>query len=72
MGYWKWKNERGFTTTLAQVGLDGTERRAELVVLYAARGLGLTGTNRSRSLLGRTQVKPVNIPARAPAHRRCP
>jgi hypothetical protein len=40
MGYWAWKNEHGFTTTLAQVGIDGTERRAELGVLYAACGLG--------------------------------
>jgi hypothetical protein len=43
MGYWAWKNERGFTTTLAQVGIDGTERRAELGVLYAACGLGPAG-----------------------------
>jgi hypothetical protein len=40
MGYWAWKNEHGFTTTLAQIGIDGTERRAELGVLYAASGLG--------------------------------
>ena len=44
MGYWGWKNERGFTTTLAQLGIDGTERRAELGVLYAACGLGPAGT----------------------------
>ena len=43
MGYWAWKNERGFATTLAQVGSDGTERRAELGVLYAACGLGPAG-----------------------------
>lgn len=30
MRYWTWKNERGFTTTLAQAGTDGAERRAEL------------------------------------------
>jgi hypothetical protein len=40
VGYWAWKNERGFTTTRAQVGYDGTDRRAELGVLYAACGLG--------------------------------
>ncbi len=40
MGYWAWKNERGFTTTLAQAGSDRVERRAELGVLYAACGLG--------------------------------
>ncbi len=43
MGYWAWKNERGFTTTLARAGSDGTERRAELGVLYAACGLGPAG-----------------------------
>jgi hypothetical protein len=43
MGYWAWRNERGFTTALAQVGRDGTERRAELGALYAAGGLGLAG-----------------------------
>ena len=40
MGYWAWRNERGFTTTLAQVGIDETERRAELGLLNAASGLG--------------------------------
>lgn len=43
MGYWGWKNERGFTTMLARVGSDGIERRAELGVLYAAYGLGPAG-----------------------------
>src|SRR5260221_5517050 len=38
MGYWAWKNERGFTTTLAQVGIDGTERRGEPCVLYSGCG----------------------------------
>jgi hypothetical protein len=40
MGFWTWKNERGFTTMLIQAGADGTERRAELSVMYAACGLG--------------------------------
>jgi hypothetical protein len=40
MEYWSWKNEHGFTTTLAQVGSDGTEVRAALGMLYAACGLG--------------------------------
>jgi hypothetical protein len=40
MEYWFWKNEHGFTTTLAQVSSDGTEVPAALDVLYAACGLG--------------------------------
>ena len=40
MGYWSWKNERGFSTTLAQVSSDGTDVRAALGMLYAAYGLG--------------------------------
>ncbi len=40
MGTWTWKNERGFTTTLARVGRHGTEQRASLSELYAASGLG--------------------------------
>lgn len=40
MGAWSWKNERGFTTTLALVGREGEQRRACLGVLYAASGLG--------------------------------
>jgi hypothetical protein len=40
MGVWSWKNERGFTTTLALIGRDGRQRRASLGVLYAASGLG--------------------------------
>jgi hypothetical protein len=40
MGAWSWKNERGFTTTLALSGRDGRQRRASLGVLYAASGLG--------------------------------
>ncbi len=40
MGYWAWKSDWGFTTTLAQAGTDRIERRAELGVLYAACGLG--------------------------------
>ncbi len=40
MGAWSWKNERGFTTTLALIGRDGRQWRASLGVLYAASGLG--------------------------------
>jgi hypothetical protein len=40
MGIWTWKNERGFTTTLARIDRDGTEQRANLGLLYAAAGLG--------------------------------
>lgn len=40
MGTWTWNNERGFTTTLTQVGRHGTEQRARLGELYAASGLG--------------------------------
>ena len=40
MGFWSRNHERGFTTTLALVGGDGTERRALLGVLYTASGLG--------------------------------
>lgn len=40
MRAWSWKNERGFTTTLALNGRDGKQRRASLGVLYAASGLG--------------------------------
>lgn len=40
MGAWSWKNERGFTTTLALVGREGKQRRASLSALYAASGLG--------------------------------
>jgi hypothetical protein len=40
MGFWAWKNERGFTTTLTRVGLDGTQQHASLGRLYAASGLG--------------------------------
>lgn len=40
IGTWTWKNERGFTTTLARVGRHGTEQRASLGELYAASGLG--------------------------------
>jgi hypothetical protein len=44
MGHWAWKNEHGFTTTLTQVGRDGTERHADLGLLYAACGLGPAST----------------------------
>jgi hypothetical protein len=40
MGYWAWKNERGFTTTLTRVTPDGTQQRESLGVLYAASRLG--------------------------------
>jgi len=40
------RTSAGFTTTLAQVGIDGTERRDELGVLYAACGLGAAGAAR--------------------------
>jgi hypothetical protein len=40
MGFWAWKNERGFTTTLTRVGPDGTQQRESLGALYAASGLG--------------------------------
>jgi hypothetical protein len=40
MGAWSWKNERGFTTTLALIGRDGKQRRSSLGVLHAASGLG--------------------------------
>jgi hypothetical protein len=40
MGFWAWKNECGFTTTLALVSRDGKQLRASLGALYAASGLG--------------------------------
>jgi hypothetical protein len=40
MGFWSWKNESGFLTTLTQTGTDGTELRAGLGELYAACGVG--------------------------------
>jgi hypothetical protein len=40
MGAWSWKNERGFTTTLALNGRDGRQLRASLGGLHAASGLG--------------------------------
>ena len=40
MGFWSWKNESGFLTTLTQTGADGTEVRAGLGELYAACGVG--------------------------------
>jgi len=40
MYFWAWKNERGFTTTLTRVALDGKQQRESLGVLYAASGLG--------------------------------
>jgi hypothetical protein len=41
MRAWSWKNESGFTTTLALVGRNGKQRWASLGVLIAASGLGV-------------------------------
>jgi hypothetical protein len=40
MGTWTWKNERGFTTTLARVGRHGSEQCPSLGELHTASGLG--------------------------------
>jgi hypothetical protein len=43
MGFWAWKNECGFTTTLTRVGPDGRQQREALGALYAASRLGPAG-----------------------------
>jgi hypothetical protein len=44
MGFWGWKNECGFTTTLTRADRDGTQHRASLGALYAAAGVGPAST----------------------------